>query len=52
MNVKLGGVVVEEVGVPVISPVVALRLKPVGSEPEETLQVKGDVPPVGVRIWS
>src|SRR2546430_17209411 len=32
-NVRLGGVVVEEVGVPVISPVVAFKLKPAGSEP-------------------
>ena len=50
VNVKLGGVVVEEVGVPVISPVVAFTLKPVGSEPAETLQAKGEVPPVAVRI--
>ena len=52
VNVKLGGVVVEEVGVPVISPVVAFKLKPVGSEPVETLQVNGAVPPEAERIWS
>ena len=52
VNVKLGGVVVVDVGVPVISPVVGLKLKPVGSEPAETLQAKGVVPPVTVNIWS
>jgi len=51
-NVRLGGVVVEEVGVPVISPVVAFKLKPAGSEPVETLQVNGAVPPEAERIWS
>src|SRR5437588_11465737 len=52
VNVKLGGVVVAEVGVPVISPVVAFKLKPAGSEPVEMLQVNGAVPPEAERIWS
>jgi hypothetical protein len=52
VKVKLGGVVVVDVGVPVISPVVVFKVKPVGSEPEETLQAKGGVPPVTDRIWS
>ena len=52
VNVKLGGVVVEEVGVPVISPVAAFKLKPAGREPVETLQVNGAVPPEAERIWS
>ena len=52
VKVKLGGVVVVDVGIPVISPVVAFKLKPLGSEPAETFQAKGDVPPVTTRIWS
>jgi len=35
-------------GVPVISPVDALRLKPVGKEPAVTANVYGPVPPVTV----
>ena len=52
VNVELGGGVVVDVGVPVISPVVVFKLKPARSAPEETLQVRGAVPPVTVRIWS
>src|SRR5438105_2561742 len=33
------------VGVPVISPALAFRLRPVGSEPDAILQVNGAVPP-------
>jgi hypothetical protein len=51
LNVKLGGVVVEEVGVAVISPV-GFRVNPAGREPDETVQVDGAVPPATVRIWS
>ena len=52
VKVELGGGVVVDVGVPVISPVVAFRLKPAGSATDEALQVKGEVPPVTLRIWS
>jgi hypothetical protein len=39
-------------GVPVILPVFAFKLRPVGSAPDEMLQLSGVVPPVTVRIWS
>lgn len=42
---------VVEAGAPVISPVVAFKLRPVGSVPDEMLQLSGVVPPVTVRIW-
>ena len=43
---------VAAVEAPVISPVLAFRLKPAGSDPDEMLQVNGEVPPVTVRTWS
>ncbi len=49
VNVKLGGVVVEEVGVPVISPL-GFNVNPAGNEPDETAQLSGAVPPVAARI--
>ena len=52
VKVELGAGGEAEVGVPVISPVVLFNDKPEGSEPDETLQAKGDVPPVTARIWS
>ena len=52
VKLKLPGVVAEEVGVPVTSPVAAFKLKPVGSVFGGTLQARGAVPPVTVRIWS
>jgi hypothetical protein len=50
VNVKVVGVVAEEVGVPVISPE-GFRVSPAGREPDETVQVKGAVPPVPVITW-
>ena len=38
------------VGVPVIAPVLVLRLSPGGKLPV-LLQVKGVMPPVAVRLW-
>jgi hypothetical protein len=40
----------EPVGVPVIAPVLALRVKPAGRVPERIDQVYGWVPPVAVRV--
>ena len=51
VKVKLVPAVVAA-GAPVISPVVAFRLRPVGSAPDEMLQRSGVVPPVTARIWS
>lgn len=51
VNVKLGGVVVEEVGVPVISPV-GFKVNPAGREPDETVHVNGAVPSEADRTWS
>src|SRR5215467_6763161 len=50
VKVKVGVVVVEDVGVPVISPV-GFKVNPVGRAPDETAQVNGAVPPAAVRIW-
>jgi hypothetical protein len=52
MNVELGTGGVEVAGVPVISPVVAFRVRPEGNDPDEMLQVKGEVPPLTARSWS
>ena len=38
-------------GVPLITPVDALRLKPPGSVPTEILQLYGVLPPVAVNVW-
>src|SRR5947208_16320807 len=51
-NVRVGGVVVEEVGVPVISPVVAVKPKPSGGQRVETLEVTGQAPPEADRTGS
>jgi hypothetical protein len=37
-------------GVPVMTPVLGLRLSPVGNVPLETDQVTGAVPPVEVKV--
>ena len=38
------------VGVPLITPVLASRLSPVGNEPEVTLNVLAPVPPVALTV--
>lgn len=38
------------VGVPVIAPVVALRVRPGGSEPDATENLYGKVPPVAMTV--
>src|SRR5215472_17203486 len=38
-------------GVPVIAPVPALMLRPLGSEPMDTDQVNGGVPPISEMVW-
>ena len=48
LTVKVNGP--STVGTPVIAPVDAFRLKPVGSEPVVTVQVIGVVP-VAVSLW-
>jgi len=50
VKVKLVPAVVAA-GAPVISPVFAFKLSPVGGVPDEMLQLSGVVPPVTVRIW-
>ena len=52
VNVELGTGVVVDVGVPVISPVAEFKLRPVGSEPAEIVQAKGEVPSLTVKTWS
>jgi hypothetical protein len=39
------------VGVPLIIPVLAARLKPAGKVPVTMDQLKGVVPPVETRVW-
>ena len=39
------------VGVPEMMPVVALSVRPLGSEPLETVNVYGAVPPVAEIVW-
>ena len=39
-----------DVGVPVMAPVVALKLRPGGSDPEAMLRVSGAVPPAGFKL--
>jgi hypothetical protein len=48
--VKLNGLPVVVVGVPVMAPVEAFRLNPPGRAPLDTLHVKGVVPPVAVSV--
>ena len=45
-----GVLVTLTVGVPVIAPVEALSVNPVGKVPLVTDQVKGEVPPVEARV--
>ena len=39
------------VGVPLITPVLLLRLNPAGKLPDTTDQLYGVVPPVACRVW-
>ncbi len=39
------------VGVPLMTPLVAFRDNPAGSDPPVTVQVYGGVPPLGVKVW-
>lgn len=39
------------VGVPVIAPLLAFRLKPVGKLPTVTVYDNGPVPPVATTVW-
>ena len=41
----------DTVGVPVIAPVDAFRLSPVGKLPTVTLQLSGVFPPLAVSVW-
>ena len=43
--------VLTTVGVPLIAPVLALRLKPLGKAPAETLNVIAPVPPLALTVW-
>ena len=49
VRVKLDPVGLAEVGVPERSPA-AVRVRPAGKEPEVTVQVSGEVPPVEVNV--
>ena len=49
--VKLNGLSAESVGVPVIAPVLELRLRPVGKLPADTLKAMAPVPPVSPIVW-
>jgi hypothetical protein len=50
-TVKVSGLALAAaVGVPMIAPVDAFRLRPEGSVPEERDQVYGVVPPVATRV--
>ena len=40
------------VGAPLISPVLASRVRPLGSAPRLILQLIGPCPPVAVRVWA
>ena len=52
VTLKLKGLPVAVVGVPPITPVAPFRVRPGGSEPEDTAQTYGGpVPPVAVRVW-
>ena len=39
------------VGVPLITPLAGFRLRPAGSDPENSDQVKLPAPPVAVAVW-
>jgi hypothetical protein len=39
------------VGVPLITPVLAVRLKPAGKVPVAIDQLKGVLPPVAANVW-
>ncbi len=49
MTTKLN--VPRAVGVPAITPVLALRASPGGKEPEEMLQAYGGTPPEAPNVW-
>src|SRR5579862_7971366 len=49
--VTVKGKVLAEEGVPLMTPVVLLRLKPLGNEPPDTLNVLVPVPPLTVTVW-